>query len=288
MTDTAILAENLIKTFRKTNTTRSNGTHKGFLAAFRPKGVATRVLDEVSLEVRRGEIYGVLGPNGSGKSTLIRIISTLLIPDSGHVHVFGYDTVHEPLAVQRLINRVSADAAFFRKLSAMENLVHTARLYGLSAGDSRVRIRQILERLALSKEKMDAEMHELSRGMQQKVALARAFLTSPVLLLLDEPTTGLDLTSRREVQNFVQEIKHTHDATILLTTHDMLEAEALCDRIAIIDQGKLVTVGTSEEIIQAARKGSSELAGREKVSLEDAFVALTGHALHVEGEEVHE
>lgn len=235
-----------------------------------------KVLDIPDLSISRGEIYGVLGPNGSGKSTLIRIISTLLLPDAGWVRVFGLDVVRDALQVQRLLNRVSADAAFFRKLSAMENLLHTARVYGLPMKETSQRIRAILERLDLADDKMDSEMHELSRGMQQKVALARAFLTSPVLMLLDEPTTGLDLKSRKEVQSFVSEVRRDHDATILLTTHDMAEAESLCDRIAILDGGKVVEVGTASELKQrAASQGKME----KEPTLEEAFIALTGHTM---------
>jgi len=235
-----------------------------------------KVLDIPDLSIARGEIYGVLGPNGSGKSTLIRIISTLLLPDSGWVRVFGLDVVRDALQVQRLLNRVSADAAFFRKLSAMENLLHTARVYGLPMKETPQRIRAILERLDLADDKMDSEMHELSRGMQQKVALARAFLTSPVLMLLDEPTTGLDLKSRKEVQSFVSEVRRDHDATILLTTHDMAEAETLCDRIGILDGGKVVEVGTAAELKQsAASRGKME----KEPTLEEAFIALTGHTM---------
>lgn len=273
----AVRVENITKTFRKGSTYTENGNRQRLMhRLFHPRGRMVTVLNVSDLEIRRGEIYGVLGPNGSGKSTLIRIISTLLLPDSGSISVFGRDVVKESLEVQRMLNRVSADAAFFRKLSAMENLLHTARVYGLPVKSSMPRIREILSRLDLSNEKMDSEMHELSRGMQQKVALARAFLTSPVLMLLDEPTTGLDLKSKKEVQNFIMEVRRDHDATILLTTHDMAEAEALCDRIAILDGGKVVEVGTSAELKQRAHeRGKLE----KEPGLEEAFVALTGHSM---------
>ena len=244
----------------------------------KPRAAPVKVLDVPSLDVRPGEIFGVLGPNGSGKSTLIRIISTLLLPDEGQVRVFGRDVVREPLAVQRMLNRVSADAAFFRKLSAMENLIHTARLYGLAQREGAARAREILSRLDLSREKMDAEMHELSRGMQQKVALARAFLTSPILMLLDEPTTGLDLKSKKEVQTFILEIRRDHGATVLLTTHDMVEAEALCDRIAVIDEGRIRACGRAAELKIAAREKVAAPSGAEP-TLEAAFLALTGRTM---------
>ncbi len=235
----------------------------------------------VTFEVKRREIYGVLGPNGSGKSTLIRIISTLLIADEGAVTVFGYDTQRDELTVKRLINRVSVDAAFFKKLSPRENLLYGARLYGVSAKEADVKARDILKRLGLRESSYTAPMEEMSRGMQQKVAVARAFLTQPILLLLDEPTTGLDPRSKREVQAFIEELRDTHDATILLTTHDMQEAEALCERIAILDEGEIVAEDTPAGL-KARVKGTDGNAP----TLDDVFLQLTGkHLVKEEGEE---
>ena len=201
-------------------------------------------VDDVNLRVRRGEVFGILGPNGSGKSTLVRCISTLLVPDEGHIAVFGHDVGEEEMAVKRLINRVSVEASFFKKLTPMENLLYGARLYGLDASEARERSVEILTRLGLKKDLIFSPMEEMSRGMQQKVAAARAFLTQPILLLLDEPTTGLDPRSKREAQAFLTELRDEHDATILLTTHDMQEAEALCDRVAILDEGRIVALDT--------------------------------------------
>jgi ABC-2 type transport system ATP-binding protein len=180
-----------------------------------------RAVDDVNLTVKRREIVGILGANGSGKSTLIRIISTLLIPDSGRVTVFGYDVVNDERMVQRLINRVSVEASFFKKLSPMENLIYAARLYNMPGAEARSRIKAILTRLGIKADRIDVPLENMSRGMQQKVAIARAFLTSPIVLLLDEPTTGLDPRSKIDVQNFVLELRERHDATILITTHDM-------------------------------------------------------------------
>jgi ABC-2 type transport system ATP-binding protein len=232
-----------------------------------------RAVDDVSLTIRRREIYGVLGSNGSGKSTLIRLISTLLIPDEGTVRVFGRDVVRDARTVQRLINRVSVEAAFFRKLSPLENLLYSTRLYGLPAEESRKRIQEILTRLGIKADRINRPLEHMSRGMQQKVAIARAFLTAPILLLLDEPTTGLDPRSKQDVQAFVRELRDTHDATILLTTHDMDEADALCDRIAIIDGGKIVAQDTPEDLKRAV----GERLGLERpATLTEAFMAFTG------------
>ena len=168
---------------------------------------------------------------------LIRVMSTLLIPDSGKVSVFGYDIRADEGDVKRLINRVSVEASFFKKLSAMENLLYSSRLYGRSGSSLRRDIVSILGSMGIEESRINQPLEQLSRGMQQKVAIARAFLTSPVLLLLDEPTTGLDPRSKRDVQDFVLQLRDQHDATILLCSHDMDEAERLCDRIAILDRG---------------------------------------------------
>ena len=151
-------------------------------------------------------IHGILGANGSGKSTLIRLISGLLTLDEGRVEVFGLDIERDELAVKRLINRVCVDAAFFKKLSPMENLLFAARLYGLDAGVARRQATEILGRLGIAENRLGRPVEQMSRGMQQKVAIARALLTSPTLLLLDEPTTGLDPRSKLDVQAFIEEV----------------------------------------------------------------------------------
>src|SRR4030042_2301185 len=201
-------------------------------------------VDHVSFSVREAEIFGVLGPNGSGKSTLIRLIATLLLPDAGSITVFGHDVVSQSMEVQRLINRVSVEASFFKKLSPMENLLYGARLYGMEGQETRRKVLELLTRLGLEQNTIRQPMEEMSRGMQQKVAIARALLSRPKLLLLDDTTTGLDPRSKHEVQAVVRELNEQHGTTILLTTHDMGEAEALCHRIAIVDNGRIVALGT--------------------------------------------
>ncbi len=238
-----------------------------------PRGKTVRAVDDISLRIGRREIVGVLGSNGSGKSTLIRVVSTLLLPDGGSVRVFGHDVVREPMAVQRLINRVSVEAAFFRKLSPMENLIYSARLYDLAIPEARRQVGAILEQLGIKRDRFNQPLENMSRGMQQKVAIARAFLTAPVLLLLDEPTTGLDPRSKSDVQRFVADLRDRHDATILLTTHDMDEAEALCDRIAIIDGGKLVAEDTPAGL--RARVGN-DLGLADPASMHEVFMHFTG------------
>ena len=173
-------------------------------------------LDDVTFTIERGECVAILGQNGSGKSTLVRLLSTLLLNDGGRAWVFGHDVFAEPRAVRQLVNRVSVEASFFKRLSSAENLAYSARFYGLTGRQTRGRIPEILERVGFPAERRGEPMENLSRGMQQKVALARALLTSPVLLLLDEPTTGLDPRSKLEVQEFIRELRgaRLHDSSL--------------------------------------------------------------------------
>ncbi len=237
-------------------------------------------IDDVSLRLERGTIHGVLGANGSGKSTLIRLVSGLLTLDEGRVEVFGLDLERDELAVKRLINRVSVDAAFFKKLSPMENLLFAARLYGLDAGHAKRQATAILARLGIAKSRLGRPVEQMSRGMQQKVAIARALLTSPALLLLDEPTTGLDPRSKLDVQAFVEEVNAEHGATIVLTTHDLAEAERLCDHITILDGGRVVAEDTPEGLkrLVAERHG-------QPATLEAVFMTFTGRSLDEDVEE---
>ena len=240
-----------------------------------------RAIDNVSITIKRREIVGILGSNGSGKSTLIRMLSTLLIPDTGSITIFGYDVEKDERMVQRLINRVSVEASFFKKLSPMENLIYAARLYNMPTAEARAKIRSILGRLGIKPDRIGAPLENMSRGMQQKVAIARAFLTAPIVLLLDEPTTGLDPRSKIDVQTFVRELRDEHDATILLTTHDMDEAEALCDRVAIIDQGRIVALGDAMEL----KRTVAELMGRdEPVTMHEVFMHYTASHLITEAD----
>ena len=237
-------------------------------------------ISDVSLRLERGDIHGILGANGSGKSTLIRLISGLLTLDEGRVEVFGHDIEREELEVKRLINRVSVDAAFFKKLSPMENLLFAARLYGLDAGNAKRDALDILGRLGISEKRVGRPVEQMSRGMQQKVAIARALLTSPTLLLLDEPTTGLDPRSKLDVQAFIEELRATHDATIVLTTHDLAEAERLCGRITILNDGRIV----AEDTPAGLRAAAAQRTGRPQ-TLEDVFMTYTGRSLDEDVEE---
>jgi ABC-2 type transport system ATP-binding protein len=264
MQDAAIHVLNLKKSFRKRN-------------GFR-KSSSLWALDGVSFTVAKGETYGLLGPNGSGKSSLIRILSTLLIADSGEVCMLGHSLPRDQEHVRRIIGRVSVDAAFYKKLSARENLLYTALLYGQKPASAERRAMEILEQLGLENTKFSTPLEEMSRGMQQKISIARALVINPPLLLLDEPTTGLDPKSRRDVQTFLENLRRRENTTILLTTHDMAEAERLCARIGFLAKGKLVAEGTAQELMKKA----------QATTLDDAFIQLTGEDLSDEANENQE
>ena len=211
-------------------------------------------VDNVSIRMERGEIYGLLGANGSGKSTFIRLVSGLLTLDEGRVEV--------------------VDAAFFKKLSPAENLSFAARLYGMDARQASREAVRIMGRLGIGEKRLNRPVEQMSRGMQQKVAIARALLTSPTLLLLDEPTTGLDPRSKLDVQAFIEELQADHDATIVLTTHDLAEADRLCGRIGILAGGQLTAEGTPERL-------KADIATEHGLAptLESVFMKYTGRSL---------
>jgi ABC-2 type transport system ATP-binding protein len=262
----AVEVDNLRKDFLRRDAERSG---------MRKRRRRVPALEGVSFTIERGECIAILGQNGSGKSTLVRLLSTLLLPDGGRAEVFGHDVVRESRAVQRLVNRVSVEASFFKKMSSEENLAYAARFYGLGPTETRDRIPEILRRVGFPVDRRREAMEHLSRGMQQKVALARALLTSPVLLLLDEPTTGLDPRSKLEVQNFVREVWRSHDMTILLCTHDLAEAEALADRVGILDRGRLLSLEPADALKDLY----------EADTLEEAFFSATGRSFEEEDED---
>jgi len=275
----AIIVNKVHKKFGKSGTSLWKRALKLEKNGHKEKSVVIAV-NQVSFNIEQGEIFGVLGPNGSGKSTLIRLIATLLLPDGGNIQVSGHDVVAQSLKVQKLINRVSVEASFFKKLSPMENLMYGARLYGIGRREVKKRVVEILTRLGLENRTIFRPMEEMSRGMQQKVAIARALLSKPKVLLLDEPTTGLDPRSKLEVQNVVRDLQKDHGTTILLTTHDMVEADILCDRIAIMDKGSVVAMDTPcnlKKLVPSSNGGET--------TLEDVFLALTGREFKSEDEE---
>ena len=268
MSSAAIEIQGLKKTFRRRE--REDGA-PWWRRAWKDK-VA---LHELNLTVQTGGVTGILGPNGSGKSTLIRILGTLLTPDSGRATVFGWDVVAEPIAVRRHMNRVSVEASFFKELSPWENMLFAARLYGRGEAGTRERVVEILEKLGLPLDTIDQPMKQLSRGQQQKVAIARSFLAAPSLLLMDEPTTGLDPRSKKEVQSMLEMLRAEREVTVVLCTHDMDEAAALCDRVLMMNQGRVLADGSPEDLCR--EYGAT--------SLEDVFMHLTGKSFEQEERE---
>ncbi len=237
-----------------------------------------RAVDGIDLRVEPGEIFGVLGPNGAGKTTTLRMLATLLEPTSGEARVLGIDVRERPREVRaRLGAMLSGERSLYWKLTARENLEYFAALYHVPPKDTRARIDRALAEVHLA-DRAEDYVERYSTGMRQRLALARALLPDPPLLILDEPTVGLDPQAARDLRERVRELRR-QGRTVLLTTHYMEEADQLCDRVAIVDHGRIVALDTP-----AALK--REFAGHERVeqvvhvpTLEDAFINLTGHAL---------
>jgi sodium transport system ATP-binding protein len=223
---------------------------------------SNRVLRGISFDAQAGQIFGLLGPNGAGKTTTLRIICTLLAPDSGSVAVLGFDTRKDPEEVRRRIGVVTADIGVYPRLSARENVEYFARLCGLAGGELTRRTDGVIERLDMgSFSKQRAE--SLSSGQKQKVAIARAIVHDPEILMFDEPTSNLDVLASKEVREFMVEAKG-RGKCVIFSTHVMHDAERLCDRMTILHQGQVVASGTTAEV-----RG-------DRRDLEDAFLELVG------------
>ncbi len=203
-------------------------------------------LDEVSFDVRPAELFGLLGPNGSGKTTLFRILSTLMLPSAGSALIMGFDIAKDPNSVRRQIGVVFQAQSIDIKLSAAENLRHQGHLYGLHGATLKSRIQEMLGRVALA-DRANERAETFSGGMQRRLELAKGLLHHPSVLLLDEPTTGLDPGARRDLWQYLQILRDQERVSIIVTTHLMEEAER-CDRLAILNQGKLVALGTPMEL----------------------------------------
>jgi ABC-2 type transport system ATP-binding protein len=203
-------------------------------------------LNGVSFDVRPAELFGLLGPNGSGKTTLFRILSTLMIPSAGKALVMGYDAAQDPASVRREIGVVFQAQSVDPKLTAYENLWHQGHLYGLRGGLLKRRANEILARVGLA-DRAKERVETFSGGMQRRIELAKGLLHRPGVLLLDEPTTGLDPGARRDLWQYLQILRDEEQVSVLVTTHLMEEAER-CDRLAILSEGNLVALGTPTEL----------------------------------------
>jgi ABC-2 type transport system ATP-binding protein len=203
-------------------------------------------INGVSFDVRPAELFGLLGPNGSGKTTLFRILSTLMVPTAGHATIMGCDAVREPARLRRQIGVVFQAQSIDLKLTAYENLWHQGHLYGLRGEALKTRIQEILSRVGLA-DRAKELVETFSGGMQRRIELAKGLLHHPGVLLLDEPTTGLDPGARRDLWQYLQMLRDEEHVSVLVTTHLMEEAER-CDRLAIMNEGNLVALGTPAEL----------------------------------------
>lgn len=249
-------------------------------------------LNGASFDVQAAELFGLLGPNGSGKTTLFRILSTLMVPVGGHAMILGHNVAKEPTQLRREIGVVFQAQSIDLKLTAAENLRHQGHLYGLRGAALRKRISEILERVGLSDRAKD-KAETFSGGMQRRLELAKGLLHAPRVLLLDEPTTGLDPGARRDVWQYLRILRDEEQVTVLVTTHLMEEAER-CDRLAILNEGKLVALGTPGElkqeiggdVIVLESKNPDPLAGRIRTRF-NIDVRLVDGQLRIEKDHGH-
>ena len=220
---------------------------KNLVKLFKKRHEDVRAVDDVSLEIKKGELFGLLGPNGAGKTTLIKCISTLLIPDAGTALVSGNDIGKDPLGVRKMLGVLTGgERSLYWKLTPIENLQYFAALYGVPRKKTKERIEYLLDLMDL-KDKAKDRVEKLSSGMKQKLSLARTLIHDPPILLVDEPTLGLDPYFARFVRDFIKnELHYKLKKTILLTTHYMDEADELCERVAFMNNGKIEALDTPE------------------------------------------
>ncbi len=247
---------NLTKRFAKKR-------HKGIFGFLRreksknlhkAKNDVTVALDKINIKIHAGELFGLLGPNGSGKTTTIKCLSTILIPDEGTAIVNGFDIRKETSKVRASLGMVvGGERTLYWKLTARDNLMYFASLYKMQGRQAKKRVQELLETLQLS-DRADERLEDYSTGMRQKVAIARALLHDPPILLLDEPTLGLDPNFARQIRSQIKELSKKFGKTVLLTTHYMDEADQLCDRIAFINNGKIVAVDTPNRLKELVKK----------------------------------
>jgi ABC-2 type transport system ATP-binding protein len=232
-------------------------------------------LDGVSLSIPAGEVHGRLGPNGAGKTTLVKILSTVLLPSAGSAFVCGFDVVAETKAVRPLIGIVfGGERGLYTRLTPRQNLVYWGALYRLAGAEIKSRSELLLERVGLA-DRADQRVEEFSRGMKQRLHLARGLIGDARVLFLDEPTTGMDPLAAREFRALIEELKD-EGRTILLTTHDMVEAETVCDRVTLIDRGRLIATETPRSL-------GTLISRFQRIDVEDAPGELLGEIEHLPG-----
>jgi len=229
-----------------------------------------KAVNGVSFTIHKGEIFGLLGPNGAGKTTTIRMLSTVLEPDSGDVTIGGYSIRHDSGEIRNLIGVCPQELALYEDLSALDNLVFFGRMSGLSSQEARAQAMSNLELMGLV-ERARGRVEKFSGGMKRRINLAIALMGHPALLFLDEPTVGIDPQSRNNIYETIEGLRDK-GMTVLYTTHYMEEADRLCDRVAIMDGGQIITMDTPYEL-------RSQIGPPEQVTLEDVFLKLTGRSL---------
>jgi ABC-2 type transport system ATP-binding protein len=229
-----------------------------------------KAVDGVSFTIYKGEIFGLLGPNGAGKTTTIRMLSTVLEPDSGDVTIGGYSVRRDANAVRSLIGVCPQELALYEELSALDNLVFFGRMVGLDGKEARAQAAARLELLGLA-QRAKGRVDKFSGGMKRRVNLAVSLMGHPELLFMDEPTVGIDPQSRNNIYDTIEGLRDK-GMTILYTTHYMEEADRLCDRVAIMDGGRIIAIDTPREL-------RSQIGPPDQVTLEDVFLRLTGRSL---------
>ena len=254
---------------------------KSLTRVFRPKkkkeGDIVTALDSVDLHINSGELFGVLGPNGAGKTTLLKILATLLLPTSGKAYVAGFDVEKDLIEVRKRINMVSGgEISGYGLLTVRENLWMFSQFYGIKSKEAKARIDALLERFGLS-DKAKAKVRTLSTGQRQKMNVIRGFVTNPEIVFLDEPTLGLDVNAARAVRDFIVDwIRSDADRTVLLTTHYMMEADELCDRIAIIDDGRILACDTPDNLKRMVKMNTTLTLSVSGLSEVDGFDSIPG------------
>jgi ABC-2 type transport system ATP-binding protein len=255
----AIKAEGIFKTFR-------SGWWKK-----RQK----EALKGVDLQIEEREIFGILGPNGAGKTTLLSILCTLLLPDRGNVHILGMDVLHDERQIRKKVNIVSGNANFLWSLTVKENLHYYGMLYGLTGKEREKKVETLIDLFNL-KEHRNIPFDELSTGMKQRLSLAKSLINDPEVLFLDEPTVGLDPDVSIRIREEILSIHKNRGMTVLLTTHNMKEAEYLCGRIAFLKEGKILTTGTAEALKRMVRIGDTVKIEFKGTILEDELLRADG------------
>ncbi len=232
-------------------------------------------LQGVSLRVEEGEIFGILGPNGAGKTTFLSILSTLLLPDRGRVMIFGIDGINDGHRIREMVNISSGNANFLWSMTVRENLNFYGMLYGLPKKDRKEKVESLIKLFELQDYK-DVPFDQLSTGLKQRLSLAKSLLNDPLLLFLDEPTVGLDPDVSVRIREMILSIHKERKITVLLTTHNMKEAEYLCNRIAFLKAGKILAIGTPQELKKMVRIG-------DIIKIEYNGLIQEDYLLHIEG-----